>query len=130
MVQRLYSPKHVRREAALCHFRIHLGRHRKLHPINDCIHQHRTIVRKRCREARLNVLRMFEANAAHADSFRHRREVWVLKIRAHIEEPARLLLEFDEAKCAVIEYHDLDGKPSWFGDRKSPISTAKPPSTD
>jgi hypothetical protein len=60
------------------------------------------------REARLNVLRMFEANAAHADSFRHRRESWVLKIRAHIEEPARLLLEFDEAKCAVIEYHDLD----------------------
>jgi hypothetical protein len=61
-----------------------------------------------CRsDAGLDVARVLEPDPAHADSFRHGREIRILEFRAGGEEACRFLLDLDEAKGAVVEHDDF-----------------------
>src|SRR5215475_4257579 len=62
----------------------------------------------RFRDAMLDVARILEADPAHADGFRHRREIRILELGAEVEKSRRLLLDLDEAERAVVEHDHLD----------------------
>ena len=50
---------------------------------------------------------ILDPDPAHADGFRHGREIRVLEIRAGGEETRRFLLKLDETEGAVVEDNDF-----------------------
>jgi hypothetical protein len=93
--------QHVEGET-LGHFDGYLGRHGKLHPIDDGVDQHRARMRQRFGELALDLGRILDADALDTDCLSHGREVRVDKFRTGIKEPSRLLLQLDEAERPVV----------------------------
>src|SRR5262249_25151476 len=58
----------------------------------------------------IDLIRIFQPNAAYADGFGHLGEIRILELRPEIEEAARLLLELDETERAVVEDHHFNGQ--------------------
>src|ERR1700689_3617765 len=104
-----HSFQHVQREA-LGHLRLNLRRHRQFHSINNGIDQDWALMCERRRETRLNLLRTFEPDAAHADRFGHLGKVRILEVRPRVQESRRLLFELNKSERAVVKNDDLEGK--------------------
>src|SRR5262249_51863395 len=71
------------------------GRNGKHHPAYDRVDQNRSVVSKRLGDALLDVTRILEPYAAHADRLRHRREIRILELGAEVQKSRGLLLDLD-----------------------------------
>src|SRR5262252_10248871 len=99
--------EHVECEA-LGHLDRDAGGNGKYHPAHDRVDQSRSVVSERFCDATLDVARILEADSAHADGLRHRREIRILELGTEVEKSRRLLLDLDEAERAIVEHDHLD----------------------
>ena len=65
-------------------------------------------MRKRLADTRLDVVRVLDADAAHADRLGDLGEVGVVQHRPELRQPDLLHLELDHAEAAVVEDDELD----------------------
>src|SRR5262245_32719390 len=121
--------EHVEREA-LRHLDRDAGWNGKHHPAHDRVDQNRSVVRERFRDAMLDVARILEADPAHADRLRHRREIRILELVPKSRNPDDFCSISMKPSAPLLNTTTFTGRLCWTRVRKSPISMVKPPSPD
>jgi hypothetical protein len=92
----------------------HLGGDRRWHDEfrsrDDGIDKNRTLMVEGISNSVIDIGGICETDTAHTHRLCHCREVWIVELGPKIEEACGLLLELDEAECAVIEHDDFHGQ--------------------
>src|SRR5262245_52025363 len=99
--------EHIKRKA-LRHLSRDARRNRKHHPADEGVNQYRSVMGECIGNAALNITWIFKPDPAHANGFRHSREIWVFERGAGVEKPRRLLLYLHKSKRAIVEHDDFD----------------------
>ena len=101
------SLQHVEGKA-LCHLGRDARRNGKHHSADNRVDQDRSIMGEPLGDTALNLTWILQPDPAHANGFRHGREVGIFERCAGVEKTGRLLLDLDESERAVVEDNDFD----------------------